>query len=338
MKTIKFLVISFFVMNFSFALKATSNSGLDEINQLSKVNPSYSEQIVNLNVKDYISSNNDKRKLLLCCGHNVIEDPFYTTSLAGTYDIHTHEGWYTVDTNPHLKPDYIGDLTAPKTMDDIFHVNTWDIVYFECAVHYIMTEDLLTIINHSLRPNGVVIFQDLSFDFPCTIKGEEQGVNFEIKSRNYYNLPRFLKNNLEGKLCSFSNLERLYKGYFEEVLSFSNASLYSDTLFPDDWTIKASKLISEQVEGECQKIYIESADKSDQKINEMRELAKSRSQELMNEERAKKIATTFIFESENPSINQNSLSAYTQYLTILNQYDSHFSNMRKGSTFVILKK
>uniref|UniRef100_A0A6C0BKW3 Uncharacterized protein n=1 Tax=viral metagenome TaxID=1070528 RepID=A0A6C0BKW3_9ZZZZ len=94
--------------------------------------------MLNLTGSDYLSQHPDDAKMILCCGHlgqppvNTINGLDPNTDLLGRF-LHTHSGWYTVDRNPSMKPDFVADLEnveTQTTLRDVFH-HRLKVIYLE---------------------------------------------------------------------------------------------------------------------------------------------------------------------------------------------------------------
>lgn len=138
-------------------------------------------------IEDYLATT-QKPMLLLGCGHNGALDPEakvsstlpiqiimpdrntgelnryvskertkYTRGLDGTLTHHAHEGWYSVDIDPEMRADVLGDLTQQETFDYIFRPNRFQVVYQELLGAGLLTDDLFRRIATSLLPGGVFV-------------------------------------------------------------------------------------------------------------------------------------------------------------------------------------
>jgi hypothetical protein len=184
--------------------------------------------LVNRSLETYLEGN-ENAKLLLGCGHNgeldpkamvpcvgiTVKLPNPRTGVIETYvanqrfkhskdfaqqtKFHSHDGWYTVDMDPELRPDVLGDLTKTETQDHVFRPCQFKLVRQELLPDELLTHNLFAKIAQCLAPGG---------SFICSLPGAV--INNSVQIGQAKNLAQVWKTALDKEPGDFKK-ERGFK-------------------------------------------------------------------------------------------------------------------------------
>lgn len=324
--------------------------------------------VINLAIEKYIKENFDQRRLLLPCGHKPIQNADYSTDLNGSYEIHKHKGWYTVDIDPEIEPDYVADLNLSQTLDYLFPTDTWDIIYLEgisfnyLTVSCFLTSHFLCKAQQSLREGGVLVFTPWwieKFTRSIVVDDQRDSSTITIYIDTFY--PNFgyclakeesppelysyiLDSELEATVSDFTLLEQKLKTVFKDKFGFSDVSLYTDTILGDKWMVEVSNKIKEELKSFIQykedlRSVIETYENpSPDKQQGLISSVITRINEIIVQEREKVLTTSRVHKGDRASVGDTTPLGYINYPFILDTYGLEFRNMRKGDLFAIAKK
>jgi hypothetical protein len=300
-----------------------------------------------LSIQAYIEANPDQRRLLLPCGHQPINDKFYSQGLTGSYNIHQHQGWYTVDINPDLEPDLIGDLNQQQTLDYIFQPTTWDIIYLEYASVAHLTPNFFSKARQSLRENGVLVYSP-----SLLTKWTERYVS-DSKDSGAKTLIldtfSFIKNSIDEAVppsdddhrhvtCnSITQLEEQLKVEFHNKFGFSKVTVYADTFLDDNWMREVLRKIDTQYKEKFERLTEEWIGATPERQQEISSIILNKGNKVMAQEMKYVFENNFLLNHEG-KICDTVPKNYLKYPTILDKYDMQFRFTPKLDVFVVVKK
>ncbi|WP_010297957.1 hypothetical protein [Candidatus Odyssella thessalonicensis] len=355
------IIIASLIVNYSYTTWAGEET--EKLNEsmkgLSLVRETESaarpEPVINLAIEEYIKENFDQRRLLLPCGHKPIQDPYYSTDINGSHEIHEHKGWYTLDIEAEVVPDYVADLNLPTTLDYLFQNDTWDIIYLEKISFSHLTTHFFTKARQSLREGGVLVFSPWwieKFTRAVVVDDKRNSSTITLYIDTFYpSAAYYLAKESSPELYSYTSdpeleatvtdltlLEQKLKTTFMDKFGFSDVSLYTDTILDDKWMTGVTNKINTQYKEELNSATEAYKSASPDKQQELMSSMITRINEIIVQEREKVLTTSWVYKGDTASPGDTTPLGYINYPFILDSYGLEFRRMRKGNLFAIAKK
>ncbi|MDF2577260.1 MAG: hypothetical protein K0S74_744 [Chlamydiales bacterium] len=312
---------------------------------------------INLSIENYLKEI-PKAKLLMPCGHKPKEDDYYSRGADGSFVVHKHEGWYTVDICPELESDLVADLNNPSVLEYIFRKNTWELIYLEYISIGHLTDDFYSKAFASLKSGGSLIF--CASPMSCTYLQTINIADAEKTQQQYYCITNMFHAILEEPGLSLHNpndlkksgynikqLQEYLDSYYVAKIGFEKLKIYVDSVAKMDLLKEAEARFNRMQVTWERKIAIMTQENSLEVVEYFKRKMEQELFKLSAVEVAKTFSRVLIndsWEGETthfePLISPNARYAdsYLNYCSILKKYDESLSNVSKPRVFAIATK